>query len=145
MTKGSANKHRLAQARAASEKVLFMLHCDGINVGGKPEKKCTARIFVPMSSMRSLEEINLTLKSVDWRVSFAKVPVEDSKLKDAAFAQCTDCWIEFYKMMVENREDKEEVLAQIDPEGKFLDRLRGSVEDREVDIEHGDSESEAEK
>ena len=126
MTKSSVNKHRLAQARAASENMFFLLHCDGINLKDVKQKSCAGKIFVPMLSMRSVEEMHITLKAVDWRVSFAKVPVADGEARNAAFAQCTDCWIEFYRDMVKDAENKEELFAQVDPEGKFLDRLRGA-------------------
>jgi hypothetical protein len=76
-----------------------------------------------MASMKSIEELHNVVKSADWRVSFAKTKTEDG-LRDAAFAQCTDCWIEFYREMVKEEENKEELFAQIDPEGKFLERLR---------------------
>ena len=124
MTKSSMNKHRVAQARAKSSNFLFMLHCDGVNVSGIV-KPCVNKIFVPMAVLSSIEELHLVLDSVDWRVSFAKVPIENTgTVRNAAFGQCTDCWIEFYREMVKNEDNKDEFYAKIDPQGKFLDRLR---------------------
>jgi len=123
MTKASgAKKHRIEQARMVSNKFLFLLHCDGVKVA-EIDKKCENRIFVPMVSMKSIEELHNVVKGADWRVSFAKTKTEDG-FRDAAFAQCTDCWIEFYREMVKNEDNKEYLFAQIDPEGKFIERLR---------------------
>lgn len=124
MTRKSVNKHRIEQARMQSNRFLFLLHCDGVKVA-EIYKRCEQKIFVPMASMKSIEELHSVVKFVDWRVSFAKTKTEDG-LREAAFVQCTDCWIEFYREMVKNEENREDLFAQVDPEGKFLDRLRGS-------------------
>ena len=123
----SIRKHRLAQAKARSANFLFMLHCDGVSLN-EIQKKCFNKVLVPMPVLNSIEELHEALKSVDWRVSFAKVPIENSdKTHNAAFGQCPDCWIEFYREMVKDEADKEAWFAKIDSEGKFLDRLRGNL------------------
>lgn len=123
MTKASGSrKHRIEQARMVSNKFLFLLHCDGVKVA-EIDKKCEQGIFVPMASMKSIDELHNAVKVVDWRISFAKTKIEDV-FRDVAFVHCTDCWIEFYREMVKNEDNKEALFAKIDPEGKFIERLR---------------------
>ena len=112
-------KHARDKARMTASAFLFALHCDGVRTP-EVQKRCAGIALVPMVSLRSLEELSEQVEKVDWKVSVGKT----KDRTPMAFVQCTDCWIDFYRTMTKNgTEDPEETYKNIDPKGKFWDRL----------------------
>ena len=140
--KALSQKQQLEKFRANAERFGFVLHCDGIkrkaieNSHGDFIRDCKAKLIVPMVSIRSIEELNMQVRQVDWRVSVGKTENKNesgeiSEGHSIAFVQCTDCWIDHFRIMITEAEDCghkteniEDLLTSLDTEKKFWNRLQ---------------------
>lgn len=101
-------------AKTESE-YLFVLHCNGSD-----KRECKEKLMVPANALRTMQILHETIGQVDWRISLGNTATQHK----AAFAQCTDCWIDF---LCSKGEISDDDLSKIDPSGKFSDRIRAKI------------------
>ena len=129
--KNIEKQQKYRDSREQSDKMLFLLHCDGVKTE-EVQRSCDNKIMVPMQKLHSMQELHEQVATEDWRVSVGSVAYENKKFP-FSFVQCTDCWIDHYRSwMKSGSEDSEELYKKLDPSGRFWDRLRKSDTDEKT-------------
>ncbi len=126
MLKGnSVLKHKMAEFRQKSKNQLMLVQCGGLNTKHY-SRTCDNKILLRIGGLGSIEEIHAMAVSVDWRIGMERLgKTADTADSEAIISlQCTDCWIDSFRIMHVDSAPTDKILKSVDPEGKFTDRLK---------------------